>query len=262
MKVLGLMCDGQYRDMQDFIRAQNEEIREINLVEEILSFVQTFHQNQHLDGSMIKLLHRILQTLIETSIGNHANLQVIFNTQILSVLNYILQLDLTNIKRPSVRNAQSFLGLHHTDENEMSLVDQNEPQKMTAVEYKELRKQALELKSSAIELLEGTLEETSSKTRELVNRLAGGLDIEALHGTMVDFCMLKSDVDLRKEEYDDNAERGMYRTYHILMQLEYYGVPGIVLGRQIFILKPEVLTLLYSRVNYHKHISAYTATVN
>ena len=54
--------------------------------------------------------------------------------------------------------------------------------------------------------------------------MSNGLDSEALHGTLFDFHHLKSDKDLKKEEYDDNAERGMYRTYNILVKLKYYEV--------------------------------------
>ncbi len=91
-------------------------------------------------------------------------------------------------------------------------------------EYQKLRKQALELKGSAVELLDCMLEETSSKTKELAIQLYNGLDVDALHQTMVDFHMLRVDKDIIRDEYDDNAERALYRTYHILIRLNYYGV--------------------------------------
>ena len=74
------------------------------------------------------------------------------------------------------------------------------------------------------------LEETSFKTKELVTQISGGLDIEALHGTLIDFYQLKSDREIIRNEYDDNAQRGLYRTYHVLVHLNYYGVPMKNLG--------------------------------
>lgn len=231
MKVIGLMCDGQYREMQDFIRAQSEQMHGVGLVGEVTTFLQTFHRNQHLDSGTIKTLHRMLQTLIEMSVGNHANQRAIFNRQILPVVNRILQVDISDIKPPPqgrwvniapTLNSSQFDG---DDINSYPWYYQYEPQAIPPETFKELKKQALDLKGSAIELLEGMLEETSPKTKDLVTRLSGGLDIDALHGTMVDFYKLKSDKELKKDEYDDNAERGMYRTYHILIQLQYYNVP-------------------------------------
>ena len=40
------------------------------------------------------LVHLILQTLIETSVGNYPNQEVIYNRQIVDVVNTILQLSL------------------------------------------------------------------------------------------------------------------------------------------------------------------------
>lgn len=231
MKVLGLMCDGQYREMQDFIRVQNEQMHGVDLVGEVTTFMQAFHQSQHLDSSTLKILHSMLQTLVEMSVGNHANQQAIFNRQILPVINHILQVDISNIRPPPEGrwvNISSSLKANHFDEEDIELYPwyyRKEAPMIQPETFKELRKQALELKGSAIELLEGIFEETSPKTKEFVKRLSGGLDVDALHGTMVDFYKLKSDKELKKDEYDDNAERGMYRTYHILIQLQYYEVP-------------------------------------
>ena len=225
LKVLGFMCDGQYKDMQNFLRSQNEQIQSVDLVGEVTSFLQTFHQSQFIDRSTLKLLHRMLQTLIEMSVGNHANQKAIFDRQILPVINRILQIDITNISSPEDTDADE------NEEIESYPLIKKDREVISAETYKELRKQALELKGSAIELLEGMLEETSLETKDLVTRLSGGLDVDALHGSMVDFHKLMLDKELIEDEYDDNAERGLYRTYHILVQLKYYGVPEKVVGQ-------------------------------
>lgn len=227
LKVLGFMCDGQYRDMQNFLRSQNEQIQSVDLVGEVTSFLQTFYQSQFIDRSTLKLLHRTLQTLIEMSVGNHANQKAIFNRQILPVINHILQLNITNITPPEDT------GVDAKEELEYYPLLRRDREVISAETYKELRKQALELKGSAIKLLEGMLEETSLETKDLVTRLSGGLDVDALHGTMVDFYKFMLDKELIEDEYDDNAERGLYRTYHILVQLKYYGVPEKVVSKNI-----------------------------
>ena len=224
------MCDGQYKDMQNFLRSQNEQIQSVDLVGEVTSFLQTFYQSQFIDRSTLKLLHRMLQTLIEMSVGNHANQKVIFNRQILPVINHILQLNITNITSSPEDTAVNTK--ERSNGEQLALLKKNR-EVISAETYKELRKQALELKGSAIELLEGMLEETSLETKDLVTRLSGGLDVDALHGSMVDFYKLMLDKELIEDEYDDNAERGLYRTYHILVQLKYYGVPEKVVSKII-----------------------------
>ena len=229
MKVLGLMCDGQYRDMQNALRKQNDGIQSINIVGEVASFLQVLYQSRIIDSSTIKLLHRMLQTLIEMSTGNCANQGVIFNKQVIPIINHILQLDITNIKRPPLANWMIEEDSHRRQSHGKD-VSANTPETLSMDEYRELRKQALELKGSAVELLEGMLEETSLKTKELVTQFSGGLDIEALHGTLIDFYKLKHDKELIQDEYDDNAERGLFRTYHILVHLNHYGIPMEQLG--------------------------------
>ena len=78
-----------------------------------------------------------------------------------------------------------------------------------------------------MELLEAMLEETDSKTRKLVREIAGGLDYPALHDTLADFYELMNSGDVKKAGFDDEAERGLFRTFHALEHLKDYGVdPG------------------------------------
>lgn len=231
MKVLGLMCDGQYRDMQNFLREQHERAHSINIVGEVTSFLQVFYQSRSMNGITVKILHEILQTLIEMSVGNYANQQVIFNRQIIPIINHILQIDITNIRAPRAKWRSPLAVFYDADQDsDLTRTHDGEMERIEPEEYLELRKKALELKGSAVELLEGMLEETNLRTKELVMEISGGLDIEALHGSLLDFHRLKSDWELIQEEYDDNAERGLFRTYHILMQLNYYGIAMKELG--------------------------------
>ncbi len=208
MKVVSLMCDGQFYEMQNYFHKQKKSISSINMVGEVVSFLQQIFQSRKLNPVTIGLLHQLLQTLIEMSVGNYINQEAIFNKQIMSIINYILHLDITTEIPVEELNTEQ------TD------YDQVTQQQMPL----QLRKKALDLKSSAVELLTIILEETSLKMRNLARQIAGGLDINAIKHCLVDFDKLSRDRELKKEEYDDNAERALFRTYHVLMRLKDYGI--------------------------------------
>ena len=92
LQVLGLMCDGQFRLMQNYLREQRDNIHTINLVGDVALFIQHFYHD--ISVETVELVHLILQTLIEMCVGNYPNQAVIFNRQILEVLNSIFQIDI------------------------------------------------------------------------------------------------------------------------------------------------------------------------
>ena len=213
MEVLGLMCDGQYREMQNYLHEQKESIASVNMVGEVAIFLQKIFQSRNITPETIEALHQILQTLIEMCVGNYANQEVIFNKQIMTIINHVLQLDITNVTV-------------YSDEHLSGVMDRSDSASKKRV--LELRKKALDLKGSAVELLEVILEETSFKTKSLALQVAGGLDISAVQGCLIDFDHLAyHDDELKKEQCDDNAERALYRSYHILKRLKDFGVKDL-----------------------------------
>ena len=244
MKVLGLMCDGQCREMQNYLREQKESITSVNMVGEVAIFLQQIFQSRSITPETITALHQILQTLVEMCVGNYTNQEVIFNKQIMTIINHVLQLDITNITMHLDKHLAAPEAMVHINTDvsnpdasklhEAELLLQQQIKKLyrprikpfaNSEEALELRKKALDLKGSAVELLEAILEETNHKTRDLAFQLAGGLDISAVQGSLIDFYHLSyQDDELKKEEYDDNAERALYRSYHILKRLEDFGV--------------------------------------
>ena len=92
LQVLGLICDGQYRVMQNYLREQRDNIHTTNLVGDVALFIQHFYHD--ISVETVELVHLILQTLIEMCVGNYPNQAVIFNRQILEVLNSIFQIDI------------------------------------------------------------------------------------------------------------------------------------------------------------------------
>ena len=97
LQVLGLMCDGQFRVMQNYLREQKDNIVSVNVVGEVALFIQHFYQD--INAQTMELVHLILQTLIEMCVGNYPNQLVIFNRQILEVLNHIFQLDISDAEK-------------------------------------------------------------------------------------------------------------------------------------------------------------------
>ena len=72
------------------------------------------------------------------------------------------------------------------------------------------------------------LEETNKKSSELVKEIADDLNIPALHDTLADFYVLKKDPEVKRKGFDDEAERGLFRTYHVLVHLMDYNIPTTI----------------------------------
>ena len=66
LRVLGLMCDGQYRPLQNYLRQQPDNIKNINLVSETCIFLSSFYVDVTNDN--IELINTALKTLIEMSV--------------------------------------------------------------------------------------------------------------------------------------------------------------------------------------------------
>ena len=69
LRVLGLLCDDQNRLMQDYLRTQTDNIKNINLVSEICIFLQSFYVDATKDN--ISVINQVMQTLIEISLVSY-----------------------------------------------------------------------------------------------------------------------------------------------------------------------------------------------
>ena len=79
------------------------------------------------------------------------------------------------------------------------------------------------MKGSAVELVEVMLEETNKQSRHLAKEIASSLDLAAVNDTIGDFYELMNDPVVKEATYDDEAERGLFRAYHIIKHLKDYG---------------------------------------
>ncbi len=217
------MCDGQYKKMQNFLREQNESIHSINMVAEIATFLYEFSKKHVISIDILQLFNQLLEALKEFCIGNYRNREVVFNANVVSVINYVLQIDITKI-RGSGRFGRNENTTVITDVAELDSIGTHQDTKEKNIDYIQLRKLAFQMKASAVELLDALLEEISNKTSKLSQQIAEGLDITALHWSMLDFYILKGDQDLIRLEIDDNAYRALFDSYRIIMHLVDIGI--------------------------------------
>ena len=220
IKVLGLSCDGQNREMQNFLREQSTSIQNINMVGEITSVLYEFTEKRQICYETLPLYIQLLQSLVNMCLGNHENHNIVFNKHIGSVINFILQIDISDIKPPKRfgRRADTSV-ITNLSTNVENLCDDVQEGEKAKLDYVDLRVMGLKLKASAIELLEVMMEEISKKSKKLTQQIAEGLNIQGLHSSMVDLFVLKSDKDVIRLEYNDNASRALYKAYKILMHL-------------------------------------------
>ena len=92
LQVLGLMCDGQYTNMQDYLREQKDNLISVNVVAEVAVFLQNFSLD--IDRETMDLVHLTLQTLIEMCVGNYPNQHIIYHRQIIEALNHIFAIQI------------------------------------------------------------------------------------------------------------------------------------------------------------------------
>ncbi|XP_019861438.1 PREDICTED: uncharacterized protein LOC100634093 isoform X2 [Amphimedon queenslandica] len=201
LEVIGLMCDGQNRTLQDYLREQPDNFKTTNVVAEVVAFLHTFTAD--MSRNNFEQIGAILQSLVEMCVGNIKNQQIAFDKLVLDPLNRILQLQ--------------FRGYDVSNDDEKS----------------ERLLHLVQVKGSAVELLDVMLEEISPQTVSVAKGIGSSLDIESLLSTMDMFYQLKSHPLVRREQMDDDCERGLYKTYQVLVTLIDYKAIDIKNKKQL-----------------------------
>ena len=81
----------------------------------------------------------------------------------------------------------------------------------------------LEIKGKAVELLEAMLEQTSPDQSAAIKKsLQGSVNEKALKQSMQYFKTMAMKPQVKKEDKDDDAERGKFQCYHVLIALADY----------------------------------------
>ncbi|XP_065833160.1 inositol 1,4,5-trisphosphate-gated calcium channel ITPR1-like isoform X3 [Oscarella lobularis] len=91
LRILGYMCDGQNVTLQDYLREQPDNIKSLNLVSEVCSYLHLFYNA--VDKDSIPLLIQLFNTLIEFASGNPTNQATLFDHQIIYMINDVMRLD-------------------------------------------------------------------------------------------------------------------------------------------------------------------------
>ena len=94
----------------------------------------------------------------------------------------------------------------------------------------------MNIKCSAVELLDVMLERTDEKSDDLIHYIANSLDMHRLHNTLSEFYELMNDQRVKEKGYNDEAETGLFRTYHALVQLKNYRVQSNKIGKDSIII--------------------------
>lgn len=63
LRILGLMCDNQHHDIQDYLREQPDNIKSVNLVAETTRFLNILYSN--INDKSMALIVQLFDTLVE-----------------------------------------------------------------------------------------------------------------------------------------------------------------------------------------------------
>ncbi|XP_019851941.1 PREDICTED: inositol 1,4,5-trisphosphate receptor type 3-like [Amphimedon queenslandica] len=207
LEVIGLMCDGQNRTLQNYLREQPDNFKTINVVAEVTAFLHAYTADFS-QGNLAQI-SQILQALVEMCVGNVENQQVIYDKLVLDPLNRILQLPLDEMHKDCV-----------TDD----------PHKCTTCSY---ILELIQVKGSAIELLDVMLEEINPLTATVAKGIGSSLDVDSVFSTMKLFYDLQSHSLVRKQQMDDDCQRGLNKAYQVLVTLIDYGTIPVKSKREL-----------------------------
>ncbi len=91
LKVLAGLCDGQNTSVQDYLRDQWDNLKNIDIVGETANFLSLLYGS--ISPESINLVTQLLNTLIEMVQGNEANQVVIFDRKVVDYLNHMLRME-------------------------------------------------------------------------------------------------------------------------------------------------------------------------
>ncbi|KAK3607291.1 hypothetical protein CHS0354_002916 [Potamilus streckersoni] len=105
-KILRLMCNQQYRGLQDLLREQPDSINSVNLVSDTTQFLSILYSN--VNDKSVELISQLFDTLVRMTSGNLINQALVFDKKICDYITHILRVgdykdcstrDIYNLKR-------------------------------------------------------------------------------------------------------------------------------------------------------------------
>ncbi|OAF67008.1 hypothetical protein A3Q56_05269 [Intoshia linei] len=94
LKILGLMCDGQNKILQGYLREQPDNIKSVNLIITTSQFMTMLYSS--INSYTIIITINLVNTLIEFTSGNYQNQICVFDSKICDHINYILRAEIGN----------------------------------------------------------------------------------------------------------------------------------------------------------------------
>ncbi|KAK3095936.1 hypothetical protein FSP39_021047 [Pinctada imbricata] len=88
---LGLLCDNQCAEIQNYLREQPDNIKSANLVAEVTKFMNILFTN--INEKSLPLVVQLFDTLVEFTSGNVMNRANVFENKICDYINFILRLE-------------------------------------------------------------------------------------------------------------------------------------------------------------------------
>ena len=88
-KLMGLMCDGQQKFLQDYFREQSDNPESTNMVAKTVEFLTVLYKDINKDS--IVLIIEVFKVLTEFMGGNYKNQRSAFRSKIMDVINRIFQ---------------------------------------------------------------------------------------------------------------------------------------------------------------------------
>ncbi|XP_062567417.1 inositol 1,4,5-trisphosphate receptor type 3-like isoform X1 [Saccostrea cucullata] len=89
LRILGLMCDNQHDEIQNYLREQPDNIKSVNLVGETTKFLNILYSN--ISDKSMPLVVQLFDTLVEFTSGNQKNQAIVFDNKVCDYINHILR---------------------------------------------------------------------------------------------------------------------------------------------------------------------------
>ncbi|XP_055955374.1 inositol 1,4,5-trisphosphate receptor type 1 [Patella vulgata] len=132
LKVMARMCDGQNKQLQDYLREQPDNVKSFDIIAEVTRFLNVVYSN--ITGKNIDLVIQLFETMNEFTAGNQENRVVIYDNKIIDYINFIMRAaDFANCTTDKILSLrQSIANLI------MSLIEENgEGPSQVAIEVKD-----------------------------------------------------------------------------------------------------------------------------
>ncbi|ESO91009.1 hypothetical protein LOTGIDRAFT_163525 [Lottia gigantea] len=89
LKVMARMCDGQNKQLQDYLREQPDNVKSFDIIAEVTRFLNVVYSN--ITGKNIDLVIQLFETMNEFTAGNQENRIVIYDNKIIDYINFIMR---------------------------------------------------------------------------------------------------------------------------------------------------------------------------